>query len=543
MPVSRFALSALLMPLLGVPTPSQVFAPIAVGDASNTVTSMASWRRAVAVLPDGTLWALVRVADATNGGQLYLTASVDGGRTWAGRFDVPTQNDGAGAVCASRDCGRIHVAWNALDTGSYHDVYYQEFDARTQSWNGQPLQLTTATGSNDQYYANDVAVTEQGALVVAITTHRGPPQSTWNGGWAAGILVRPYGAAQFDPVRQVNTDTYGQRIDLQAVGEVVHMAFRTNTGLYGIRYRAFDVAAGQFTTASDVQVDTGTSNVSQIAADASGGIYVLYVAGGTSPGAGEIRIAYAAPNSPGTFTTQPVATDADLVRGNVSDYHYSLASTGGDEVWAVYSKKTGEQYQNLYMRPYAGGAAIAPEVTVLRTTDADRFRFVGGVRNPGTSIPPAAVVESRATVHVGNRVDFYALTGSDRGVRYGIGCGAGLPAIPILRTVGWPSSATLTLELADAPANQPAALLISGACLPVPFDLTALGLTGCRLEIASPDSAPWAIGPNGTARFSITPPTPVPYAGVPFQLQSVVIAPGANPAGVVLTNAQTVVFD
>jgi hypothetical protein len=526
------------------PLQAQLQTPIVVGDAVRTVSSMSSTRRAVAAMPDGTLWTLVRTEDAVGGGQLYLTRSNDGGRSWTGRVDVPTQADGAGAVCAARDCGRLHLAWHANDTGGYANAYHQDFDTRTGAWIGQPLQLTNATGANDQYYAADVAVTEQGAVLVAITTHRGPPSSTWSSGWSAGIFVRPAGAAGFDPVRQVNTDTFGQRVDMQPVGEIVHMAFRTNTGLYGTRYRAYDVAAAQFTSTADVQVDLGTSNVSQIAADADGGIYVLYTYGDTAPGSGEIRIAYAPPGVPPAFAVQTVAADPDLVRGNVSYDHHSLATTGDGQVWAVYSKRTGEQHRNLYARPYAAGQPLAPEFPIQQGNDPDRFLLVAGVRNPGTSFPPAAVVESRAAVHPGRRLDFVTLAPTARGVRYGVACRGTLARAPLLRTVGWPSTPTaLTLELADAPANAAAALLISGACLPVPLDLGAIGLTGCRLELAAPDSAAWGVGSNGTARLVLTTPSPPPFAGVPFQLQALVVAPRASPAGVLLSNAQALVFE
>ncbi len=103
---------------------------------------------------------------------------------------------------------------------------------------------------------------------------------------------------------------------------------------------------------------------------------------------GELKLAYAAPGNYTQWTTQVVAADPDLVHGNIAYWQYSLASTGTDQVSALYSKLTSESYSNLYARPYSGGMAATPEVPVWQTTDANRFARVNAIRNPGTAISP-----------------------------------------------------------------------------------------------------------------------------------------------------------
>ncbi len=129
-----------------------------------------------------------------------------------------------------------------------------------------------------------------------------------------------------------------------------------------------------------------------------------------------------------------------------------------------------------------------------------------------------------------------------RSVEYGIGCSGSLPQAPNLHTAGWPNTApTMTIELSDAPANQPGALLFSSGCQP-PVDLSMIGMPGCRLELLAPGSAGIATGPSGGFTFTYTAPTPVPFAGAPIQFQAAVVAPGANPLGILASNAVNVVF-
>lgn len=540
---SAILLAALAAHSTGTSLVGQTVGVIATGVSGSTVSSQANWRRSTVMAPDGSLWAVVRDLATDGTGQLYLRTSRDGGATWTGRYDLPTTEDGAAALDFGPGCETLHVGWHALDGGSWANVYHQEFDVATGSWVGQPNQLVAGSSANDQFYISDVCVTAGGAVVVAITTHRAPV-GNWTSGWSAGIFVRPAGAAAFDPVRQVNTDTYGQRIDCQNDGEIIHMSFRTNTGLYGTRYRGFDCATGQFTSASDVQVALATANVAHIGMDDTRTLYVIYTTGGSSPGTGEIRMATAPAANPATWTSHLVASDADLLKGNVSDVHYSLANAPG-AIFPVYSKKTADNFQTLYYQVWSGGVQVLGETVAIATTDAERFRVVGGVRNPGDALSTGVVVENRSSNFPDRQVEYVRLGSAARGTEFGSPCQGSLAAPPRLSLGALPiGGGMLDLRWSDAPASQPVAAFADPFCLTPPFDLSAIGAPGCAIAIGT--SVSFAVGTTsgtGTANLQLAIPMNPTFAGQAVHFQSVVVAPGANLASIVLTNAVTMVAD
>ncbi len=515
---------------------AQVVAPILSGSAQTTVTAQGSWRRGLAVAPDGGLWSLVRGIDAT-GSSLALHASFDGGATWSPfpNGDLPSTDVGAGAIAFGVECTVLHCFWHAKDGTPLHDVHYATFDTSTAQWSAVQ-QLTNAVNSDDQYYAHDVQVTPRGTVVCVLSTHRTPqPAGTFTSGWSTGLFVKPRGGA-FSSVIQVNTDSYGQSPDAQTIGETVHLAFRTNTGLYGTRYRAFDTETMSFVTPADVQVEQGTSNVSSIAADDSGGLYVVYNTGGSSPGSGEIRVAYAAPGAHGTWTPQTVAADPELLKGNVAYTHYSLMALDGGLVAAVYSKVSGEQRQTLYYRMLLDGQFVTPELVLVASTDADRFAVVSGLRSRRTLTVGHVVVESRAAIHPGRQVDFVALATGGRVVRFGLACGGSLPQPPELAIPAAPlPGTTLPIELRDLPAAAPAAVFLDIGCATVPVPLDAVGMPGCALYQSTALGFPLTADGNGEAGIGLPIPANTTISQITMSFQALVLAPGANPLGVVST--------
>lgn len=526
----------LLAPMLAA---QQSPTTIVAGNASTSVGGPPPYGSALAVTPSGLLWAAVR--DNT-GTAAYLTMSGDGGQTWNLRFDTPTINDGWAWLCADRDANLLDVAWYGRDTGTYNNVYFQQFDTLTLAWVGTPQVLTTGTSSTNQNGVYDIAVSAKGAICIALGSNSSPP-SPWTSGWAGGLLVRPAGSTTWDVLRQVNVDYTGTYLNMVIVDETVHMCYRSATGNYGIRYRAFDLTTSTFTTAQGIQLDNQTSNVSQIGADAAGGLYILYARGAASgTGGGEIKLAYAAPGNYSTWTTQVVAADPNLVHGNIAYLQYSLATTGTDVVWAFYGKLTNETYSNLYGRPFSLGAAVSPELPLLQSTDNNRFIRLNGVRSEATAVPAMCITHSEAAVHAGNLVELYSLAPLSRSLEYGIGCSGSLAQAPHLHTVGWPnSSPMLTIELADAPASA-AGMLLFGIASQPPVDLSGLGMPGCRLDLIPSGSTLVFCNASGTASLNFTAPTPVPFVGLTFQFQAAVIAAGANPLGVVASNALNLVF-
>jgi hypothetical protein len=515
---------------------AQAAGPILSGSASSTAQSMGPSRRHVAIAPNGSFWAIVREVDGT-GGHLLLQESTDGGLTWSGRHDTPTADDGQGAVVFGTACDLLHATWHALDGGAFANVYYQAFDTAARQWVGTPIVLAVGSGSNDQYYASDIEVTPLGTVVVAYSTHRTPVGGPWRGGWATGIVAMTSGGTTFGSVQQVNTDTYGVQLDMQAVGETVHMAFRTNTGLYGIRYRAFDTQAMAFTTAGDVQVDVGTANTSCIAADADGNLYVMYAAGGTAPGAGELRVAYAAAGNYGSWSVQAVAPDPDLQRGNVTYGHFSLAANHGAVVAAIYSRRTGEQHRNVWFRVLSGGVLVTPELSAASSSDADRFAQLAGLRNTQSDSALMAVTESRAAVHPGNRVDLLLLAQSGYATTFGRACQGSLARLPRLATGAIPATnSTLPVLLDGLPAGQAGVLFAGLRCLRTPLALDFLGMPRCALYQATPGYIDFRSDPSGSARIDLAIPANPAYAGLPILLQAFALAPGANAFGGVVTN-------
>jgi hypothetical protein len=73
----------------------------------------------------------------------------------------------------------------------------------------------------------------------------------------------------------------------------------------------------------------------------------------------------------------------------------------------------------------------------------------------------------------------------------------------------------------------------------LPIDLSALGMTGCRLRV-SPDLIVPVTGTPARADLPI-PPDPA-LTGALFHQQALVLDPGANPAGAVLSDAVTAVI-
>ena len=526
------------LPIAGVLTFAalgQTF-PIATGSPGNTVSAMASPRRALASMPDGSMWVLVRRVDA-NGRYLELHRSNDGGATWAAVADTPTSDDHLGAVIGDTRCARLHVAWSAQNGNAANDVYHQEFDVAAGSFVGTPTRLTFGTGAEDQFYAHDVVLTDQGAVAIAFTTHR-RPSGSWFGGWAAGLVVRPAGAASFGQIHQINTDLYGQRVDLQVTGEVVHAAFRTNTGLYGTRHRAFDTATGQFVTANDQQVEAGTSNSSCIAADRNGDLYVVYNTGGSSPGTGEIRLAYAtAANAWNGFTAVTVAADPDLTIGNVAFDSFTLARTSSDGVFVVYSKLTNEQLGGLYMR-IATGTTLSPEIPLAMPTTPDRFARLLGLRTGAVDADgPLVVVQDLSAAYPDGRVELLRVGTGSALVRSGVACANGLARLDAANPPR--AGSNLDLEL-TGPANQGAGLMVGNVCLARPIDLGALGAPGCALVNNALVVVPVVIGSSGTAALPV--PVPSGIAIPPVHLQAFALAPGANALNAVVTNGVTAIL-
>lgn len=526
------------------------------GTSPAVVRLPSGWTRSLAAQPDGTLWCLAWESDGSGtatGRELLLFRSADEGVNWTEVTDVPTTGDGRGAIAVDRGCDLLHVAWHATDGGSYHNLYYQAFDTLTAQWVGSPDLLLPGTTPDDQYYANDIAVTAQGTVGIVFNTHRTPTISGFLA-WSGGILARRPSDTAFQGPFRVNTDSYGMLGSMQCVGEVFHMSFRTNNGLYGIRYRAFDSATLQFLTNGDVplyganQGSMRSTNSSAIAADADGNLYVLYSVGPPNPAGGALEVAFSSPSTGySTWTTSLVESDPSLTAGNVTYQHYSLARAENGSVFAVFAKAS-ESFQNLYARilspdPVTGGAAVVPDpattpaVPLLVTTETESFQRVDGLRAEAAHATATIAFSGAPASQPGGQVGFLRPGTAARTLEWGVGCQGSLPALPRLVGRTLPAvGTTFDYGVVDAPANA-AGIVFSGLdCLRPPFDLGTLGFTGCSVFFTPAASLFVVMDPAGAATVSI----PIPGTlGGGFELQfgALLLAPGANPGGAVSTNA------
>lgn len=126
----------------------------------------------------------------------------------------------------------------------------------------------------------------------------------------------------------------------------------------------------------------------------------------------------------------------------------------------------------------------------------------------------------------------------------GNGCSSGLgtPALELSGQIGPWTGERYEFGLANVSPGAAAVMLTgfanqSWGGRTLPAELAFLGAPGCFLHLEPFVSYPFSVGPSGALRWSITVPSQVSFAGIGFFDQAVVVAPGANPAGIVVSNA------
>ncbi len=124
---------------------------------------------------------------------------------------------------------------------------------------------------------------------------------------------------------------------------------------------------------------------------------------------------------------------------------------------------------------------------------------------------------------------------------FGNGC-AGSAGTATLSSVGFPDvGRSMTIQVDNVPANQMGVLWFgasdatwSGSPLPMPLD--SYGMTGCSLLVSLDSPVPLSTG-SGNPSYNLRVPTTAALIGHDFFNQYAAVDFGANPAGVVLTNA------
>lgn len=124
------------------------------------------------------------------------------------------------------------------------------------------------------------------------------------------------------------------------------------------------------------------------------------------------------------------------------------------------------------------------------------------------------------------------------------GAACPIPAPPDLAlsqswTLPWIGGA---LSVQATPAPLSLAMLAMGFSdvsfqgTPLPMSLAQFGMPGCQLHVAA-DATLLGAGANGVASFQLPLPFDLNLVGTRFWQQALVLAPGANPAGLVVTNS------
>lgn len=126
----------------------------------------------------------------------------------------------------------------------------------------------------------------------------------------------------------------------------------------------------------------------------------------------------------------------------------------------------------------------------------------------------------------------------------GAGCsnGSSVPALDLGAQVGPWTGERFEVALANTAATTPAAMLIgfansSWGGRSLPADLGFLGAPGCSLHLEPFVSYAFAVGPDGAPIWAVTIPNQPSFAAVSFFNQALVAAPGANAAGIAVSNA------
>ena len=378
--------AVLLAGVLAIPAPSQGNRSVRPRTATVVITSAApgeqvafgsAMTRPFAAIPGhGLFVAVTRVVDST--ARLELFRSGDGGLNWRRAAIVGAQSAGEGSLLV--DGERLFLAWSGTGSRGFGSIFVQRFEPRDESFVGEPYELVSGSGAEDQYFSPDCECTADGTLVVMVGSHRNPPPP-WTCGWSSGIFVLRPDAKEWQGPLQFNAGSYGLWGNLQAIGDVVHASYRTTIDAAAIGSRGYDVVKGAFTTDSERRVSASGSQVANscvICADDRGGLSVIFVAGATEPGKGRLVVGY----SPGTdqpFTVQPLVDDPSLIAGNENPTHFALSRGPGDQVTAVYSKAS-EQFAHLYTRIVAEGVPMTAEHRVVEG-EPGRFRIVHGLRS------------------------------------------------------------------------------------------------------------------------------------------------------------------
>jgi hypothetical protein len=531
---------------------------------NQTARGMLSNRKGLTTTSDGRIWALSflndrKTKDPSKDYHLLLLSSSDGGKTWKQVTEARTKGETYGSLVAGPLGQKIHMVWSGYDgkknpsrPGKYlSSIYYGVFDTTKGSWLGGKDSLVQGAGSDrEQYYDPDVEVTPDGEVLISFGNRYVAPRGAIGspGSWNS-YLVWNKGQGWSKPHR-INKTTYGVGCDLHysPFDDAVHMAYRVNTGGYGTGYRYFDVSKSAFGPEILVPVVPGAKgkfhgNRNHLAVDLKNGdLWVLYVRNepNKTPRVSEIRVAYLKKGSTAFSKDFLVSSDSFGLGGNVSSYHYSLATTLGGMVSVLFSLKS-EGYNKLYQRILLP-TTILPKIK-LRTGRGNQFPWIAGYRPTKQGGGLHALISDNSSIGPltgGRTVYLGPVTGAM--VFHGAGCDGGKFDTPIASGRGAPAlGGKIPLGFFDFPSKAPAVLLagindrnLGGLVLPLP--LFPLGLTGCFLYQDVLVTLGFLADAKGEATIALPLPQDPRLRGLPIFFQAYVVAGGANPGNGLMSN-------
>ncbi|MGE0143638.1 MAG: hypothetical protein AB7I19_10960 [Planctomycetota bacterium] len=190
------------------------------------------------------------------------------------------------------------------------------------------------------------------------------------------------------------------------------------------------------------------------------------------------------------------------------------------------------------------GAGLGYVFTQNLTAGETWFTAVGALQGIPLALDPTAADAKNPTRWDAMFLHFEGATYAMDNIRFGprsafLGAyeaGCGVPPLALtgraLPVVGTNADVLVT----NLPTGALGGVLILGlAGIDPGLDLSAAGLTGCRLAVAPAASGDLTLG-SSTASFALSIPASPALVGAGVFLQSAVVAPGVNPASVLTSN-------
>jgi len=460
------------------------------GNGGATVQTMHPFQDALVFGANKTAWQLVwREMGGVDNRRLSLFRSDDGGNTWLPCLELPTLQDGRGSIAMGADCKTLSVVWDARESG-FSSVYYGEINTDNCTWSCPHTALATGTSSSD-FWAMDVESTIGGRVaVIYMRSYAGSQNGYFNGNWSSTIRVKQPGpcGTLFGAGQAINTGTTAVNANMVAIGDDVHIVYRTAHGGYGISYRGFDTRSEAFfsSTPADVPIgpngnlDMHASNVAVITTNNRWArecqlacLHVLYATGDYVIGNGQIWHAWApvAGAASGDWPRSVVASYPELLGGNQTYNHYTLATGENDAVFAIWKKKVANVTE-FRLQPFGCGAALPDQL--LFSWNSDDAAGINGHRGSNTMAKPHFMVSLQGIPMEGVLMwrarGNPAVKGRAHTVAYGRTCELAAKQ-PTLRSRNTPTigAPPLVLETSGFVNSNPAVLMAGTACTSITF--------------------------------------------------------------------------